>query len=322
VTESGQPDPDPQVSESVGHDGPAYSADLPPGAEVTSAASSSELPEDESLNWYEKLTLKTLRGLGADPAGASPRNEGRWPTTWQSFLWDLAPDKVAPPRDGVVLPRWEEPRWFQDVPHSQLGAAREAVRAELDRTLQSIAGLEQKAARLLTPFVALLTGAVALTVSQMVAIGGSPAGLFALAGAIFGGAGVGLLLVGMLRALDADTRLGTSLRATLDQELADNKRLALRSDCRGVDAAKFVLRKKGNRILFARAAISRGLVMLLMSAGAGAIGLAVTPDSNDARTPGCHHGPSPRTSLPATEPSPTPTLASPPSTTGPVAPAN
>lgn len=307
MTKNRQPDPDPQVSEPVGRDGPAYSAKPTSDTATPSTGTSPAAPSPESLNWYERRVLGLLQSLGADPDGTSSQDEGRWPSSWQSFLWDLAPDKVAPPRDGVVLPQWKEPQWLHDLPDDQVESARKVVRAELDRALESVTGLELKAARLLTPFVALLTGAVALTIFQIAAIGISLSGILALLGAILGSAGIGFLLMGMLRALDADTRLGTSVRATLEQELADDSRFALRSDQRGVEAAKFVLRKKGNRILFARAAISRGLVMLLLSAVAAAVGLALASDSSNAQQPNQDLGPSTPISTPAPIPSPTST---------------
>jgi len=312
VVNQKKPDPDPQVSEPSGRDGPAYplkaaSDGTAPATGPQSTPPSSPTPR--SLRWHEKRATELLRRFGADPGDDSAQDDGRWPSTWQSFLWDLAPDKVAPRRDGVVLPLWKEPQWLIDLPDDRVQAARTVVRAELDRSLQSVSALELKATRLLTPFVALLTGAVALAIFQVAAIEASVAGMVALAGALFGSAGIGFLLMGMLRALDADTRLGTSVRATLEQEMADNARFALRSDHRGVDAAKFVLRMKGNRILFARAAISRGVAMLLLSSVAGAVALALAPDSNDAQQ-----------NSDLVPPTPTPTVTSPPaSTTSPTA---
>lgn len=308
MTDQTQPDPDPQISEPAGRDGPAYLID--PIAGVASLAPSASPspstlppPSSASLRRYEKGAVTLLRRLGADPDAISSQEEGRWPTTWQSFLWDLAPDTVAPPRDGVVLPQWNEPPWLTDLPDDQVDRVRKVVRAELERRLQSVAALELKATRLLTPFVALLTGAAALTIFQVSAVETSLAGVVALVGAGFGAGGIAFLLVGMLRALDADTRLGTSPRATLEQDVHDDGRFALRNDTKGVDAAKFVLRMKGTRILFARAAISRGLVMLLFSSFAGAAALVLTPNEGEISQP--IERPAPASPPPTVTPSPT-----------------
>lgn len=285
------PSEGPQVSEPAGRDGPAYGAgEAPPRLGDAIPATSNPDLEDEKLTHREKAALWLLRRLGADPDETIVEEEGRWPTTWQSFLWDLAPDKVAPRRDGVVLPAWVEPQWLADLPRSRVEEAGELVRAERDRLLQSISGVELKASRLLTPFVALLTGAIALTIFQAAAVGTSFWGVLATAGFAASGVGVGFLLMGMLRALDADTRLGTSLRATLEQELStDHPRVALRSDHQGVDAARFIHRMKATRILYARAAISRGSLMLVVAAVLGALVLAFAPNDSDARKPSRDH---------------------------------
>lgn len=276
-----RPNPDPGLASQVGRPAGGKSTDSTAQRGSDSGAPTTGAPSpplaSTSLNWYERRALGLLRRLGADPDGAPPQDEGRWPSTWQSFLWDLAPHQVAPARDGVVLPLWKEPKWLADLTDDEVEAARHMVRAEMDRCLESVSGIELKATRLLTPFVALLTGAVALTTFQAAAIELSLTGLLAAVGATFGIAGVGFLLVGMLRGLDADTRLSTSRRATLEQELSGDPRLALRSDHQGIEAAKFVLRNKGSRILFARAAISRGLAVLLVSASIAALGLALSP---------------------------------------------
>ena len=308
MTEETQPDLTPQTSEPPDRDGPPHPEAQDAGEKAAATirpSSSPALASTGLLRWHEKRAITILRRLGADPEAIADKEEGRWPSTWQSFLWDLAPDKVVPMRDGVVLPLWREPQWLADLPDDQVHSAREIVRADLERSLHSVTALELKASRLLTPFVALLTGAVALTIFQVAAVDTSVVGLVALVGACLGACGIAFLLVGMLRALDADTRLGTSARATLEQELHDDGRFALRSDAKGAAAARFVLRMKGSRVLFARAAISRGLVMVLLSSIAGATALAMAPDVAEANQP--VDKPSPLSPTPVGTPTHTPT---------------
>ena len=214
-----------------------------------------------------KAALWALKRLGADPDAAPDPAKGRFPSTWQSFLWDLAPDQVAPSGDGTRLPAWVAQPWIEELAEENVPAALERQRDEAQRLQEGVMQTEVKASRLLTPFVALLTGAVALVAFQFSAIhnrDGFAAGL-AWVGAAFGAVGSMLLLVGLMRALDSDVRMGRFNSATTKHVVLEPRR-ALRNEARAAQAARFVQQQKAERILFARAAISRSLVLLVVSA--------------------------------------------------------
>ncbi|MEQ7849266.1 hypothetical protein [Nocardioides kribbensis] len=221
-----------------------------------------------------------LSRLGADPAPPAPPAD-RWPTTKQWFLWDLAPHQVAPDKDGVVLPRADdtEPAWITALADADVKVAL-AVQQRVTRERQaSIAATELKAARLLTPFVALIVVTAALTAVHLNAIDFDRPGIAILSvlGALCGAAGCALLVTGLSRALDADTRLGTSLSTKVETEVT-NPRRALWHEVQAANAASYVQRKKASRILYARSAISRAVAFLVISAVLAAVVVLLRPD--------------------------------------------
>jgi len=243
---------------------------------------------EDSLSPRERMALWALRRLGADPDTPSDLPKGRFPTTRQWFFWDLAPHKVAPARDGVVLPPWKAPRWLRELAPGEVEAVLAAQIRETQLRQAGVAQTEQKASRLLTPFVALLTGAVALVAFQLSFVhdhDGVSAWL-ALAGAFLGGLGSACLLVGLTRALDADTRMGLAITSTANDELL-NPMKALVNEVYGSQAARFIQRNKAERILYARAAISRSWPFLVVSAlfGAASLLTASSASPTDADEP-------------------------------------
>src|SRR5690348_13130124 len=70
-----------------------------------------------------------LRALRADPDKPFDDDKGRWPSTWATFMWDLAPDKLAPNADGVVGPRSSAPDWVAAITEPDLAGAVEEERA-------------------------------------------------------------------------------------------------------------------------------------------------------------------------------------------------
>jgi hypothetical protein len=227
-----------------------------------------------SLSRWSKGALWLLRRLDADPDDVRDPAKGRFPSTKQSFLWDLAPHQVAPPGDGVVLPTWAAQPWLSELEADQVAAALQAQRRETRLRQEAVARTEEKASRLLTPFVALLTGAVALVAFQLSSVNNRDgfAAILAWFGVAFGVLGSIWLLAGLTRALDSDTRMGRSVSSTAEQEIQEPLK-ALVNEARAAQAARFVQQQKAERILFARAAISRSLVFLVVSAFCAALSL-------------------------------------------------
>ena len=261
-----------------------------------------------SVSRRSRVASWALKRLGADPAPPpADVSGGRQPTSRQTFLWDLAPHDVAPRADGVILPAWSDHGWIDHLPRRKVTAALEIQRRVAEGRLVSIAAIEQKASRLLTPFVALLAGALALTGFQLAAVDFDHpvSAWFAVFGAAFGVAGSVWILQGMIRALDADTRMSISVSPTVEQEVRA-PRMALLNEARAAEAAAFSQRMKAERILFARAAISRGLTMLVVSTVLGGVVLLTSPDSDES-APQSPYVPTPAPSSTSST-TPTPTL--------------
>jgi len=260
-----------------------------------------------------RVFRRVLRWFGADPDATPAPEVGQWPTTRQMFLWDLSPHDVAPNSDGVVLPKPTSsalPAWIMHLDDAAVEKALEVQRRVTRERQATVAAVEQKASRLLTPFVALIAGAVALTTFQLAAIEFDRPieGWLSTFGAAFGVLGCTWLVMGLSRALDADTRMGAAIVVSAERELTD-PRTALWFEARGATAASFVGKGKANRILHARSAISRAITMLAISAVlAGAV--VVIGQENDAevqRAP-AHQSPAPATQTVTLTPEPLPTV--------------
>jgi hypothetical protein len=203
-----------------------------------------------------------LKAGQADPDG-SVDEKGRWPSTWQGFAWDLSPGTVAPNRDGVVAPTSDDPAWVAQVGDDELEAFVAAERIRRQDAQASVAIIEAKASRLLTPIVALLTGTVALVAFELHAAA-TRAGAdktLPLIGGVFGTGGAALLLVAAIRAIDADTRVGI-YRGPGPHELLAGRRDTLRAEAQGTALASWVASNKSTRVMYARAAFSKAVAFI------------------------------------------------------------
>lgn len=229
---------------------------------------------------------KLLPAFGADPAAPvddpsapadtpSKAAHGRWPSTKQGFLWDLAPDALAPPADGLVRPRFAVPEWV-----AQAAAAlspedlRTLLVAEHERNLdyQAMAATsEGKASQLLTPIVALLTADATLVAFELNAAVGRDGWWSAIpyAGAALGGVAALLLITASVRAIDADTRVGMYDGADPIQRQRSDA-AALAAEVAGSALARWTSVNKSTRVMYARAALSRALLLITLALMLGA----------------------------------------------------
>jgi hypothetical protein len=218
-----------------------------------------------------RVWRKALVRLGADPALPAQSNTGRWPSTWQGFLWDLAPDELAPGRDGVQPPTITSPEWTKSLDavnseeiHELLDLERR--RHEAARTTASVA--EGKASRLLTPAVALLTGATAFAAFQL----NSAANAKTLSGmvilfllAVPGIVGVVYVFVSILRALDADTRVGIYSSVGGAQRVGKSAAVIVIAESRAASRAEWTAQNKLTRLMYARAALSKAIALIVLA---------------------------------------------------------
>lgn len=263
--------------------------------------------------WLLRLVLSGYRRLGADPTEPDG-NEGRWPSTRQAFLWDLLPDEPAPRRDGVVKPEWSPPPWVGQVPDADLDEALADERKAHVDEVATVQVIEGKAARLLTPAVTLVTGTVALAAFELKGAADAHTLLGAmipLLGAIFATFAALWLFAAIVRALDADTRMGVYASPAPELRL-NGKRAMLEAEALGTALASWTGRQKVRRLMQARVAISRAVVVLSVALMLG--GVTILTRSSDRATlhdpPKCDCAqPSPSSSPPraTTTPKPTPT---------------
>jgi hypothetical protein len=225
----------------------------------------------------------TLRRLGADPD--SPMTQrGRWPTTRQGFLWDLAPDAVAPASDGVIAPAGTVEPWLEDLAGESVNEAQIAVLIDAERrrhtqAREAAATAEAKASRLLTPIVALLAGAVAVVAFQLASAGKATttAGmLLLLTFAVPGAVGVAYLIIGIVRALDADTRVGAYGVVSAVDHLSSDKLAPLRAEHLAARTTRWTATHKATQLMIARAAMSRAFALLVIALALAAITTVTT----------------------------------------------
>jgi hypothetical protein len=210
--------------------------------------------------------------LDADPEERPlAATAGRWPSTRQGFLWDLTPDALAPSNDGVVAPRPAPPPWLEAANQSDQEHIKDLLEAERQRHAEARAAAgvaEAKASRLLTPSVALLTGSIALVALQLrsAVTATTPAGLLLLLlCAAPGTVAVTFVFISILRALDADTRVGIYSSAGAAQLVNRDVTALLREEYEAAERARWTARQKTTRLMYARAAISRAIVFLVIA---------------------------------------------------------
>lgn len=269
--------------------------------EESREAASPQPPSRGVLAWvaraYSKAFLRFLIAVRADPGPPrAPRDDdvdgGRWPSTREQFLWDLAPADVAPNSDGVIQPDWGPPAWTQDVNDpeevARMFEAARTYRKDADETTRN---LELKAARLATVLVALLTANVALIVYEITRLGASPSTTTAWltgAGVTFGLLAASYLVVGLSRAIDADQRMGITNRSGLADVAHDTKQ-AMYDEAIGYAISDWTRKNKASRLLDARSAVSRSLLFLLISAGIAVL-MAFTTTLSGGTVPLQHNG--------------------------------
>jgi hypothetical protein len=251
------------VTQAPGSDRPASTATTAPA--VPAGAGQTR----ESLRI--RLWRRTLVRLGADPAPPDAATVGRWPSTWQGFLWDLAPDELAPGRDGVTAPAIEPAEWTKSLDQVNAEEVGELLdlerrRHEAARATASVA--EGKASRLLTPAVALLTGAVAfvgLQLNSAAAAKTLPGMLVLLVPALPGIVGVVYVVMSVLRALDADTRVGTYTWVSARHRAGQSTAALVIAENKAAARAEWTAQNKVTRLMYARAALSRAFAFIVLA---------------------------------------------------------
>ncbi|RYB88329.1 hypothetical protein EUA06_21475 [Nocardioides glacieisoli] len=274
-------------------------------------------PSASPVRWRARAGHGLIRLFRVPPDRVDSKG-ARWPSTKEQFIWDLLPDELAPNKDGIIEPKFSDKlKWTEDVADDDVldmyRTSREYRQAADDTTRN----LELKAARLATVLVALLTANAALVVYEITRLGHDPSawrwGLVA-SSALLGLASAGWLVVGLTRAVDADQRMGITSRSSIEH-VAHDERVAMVSEVHGYYVSDWTRRNKADRLLNARAAVSRSMVCLISSA-VFALALTVhttladeptTPPSETTFTP-------PPTPTPSTTPTPTPSPSRAPST--------
>jgi hypothetical protein len=268
-----------------------------------------------------RLWRSALRRLDADPDGPT-RSSGRWPTTRQGFLWDLAPASIAPPSDGVIAPAGKVEPWLEalageSADEAQIAALVDAERRRHMQARDAAATAEAKASRLLTPIVALLVGVVALVAFQVASAGRAtttPGMLVLLALTVPGTAGVAYLITGIVRSLDADTRVGVYGVVRAVDHISRDKLALLRAEHLAARTARWTATQKASQLMFARAAVSRAFALLVIALVLAAVTTLATHWSEraDGGTQPEPTPPSPRATTSATSvPTPVPTTRRP-----------
>jgi hypothetical protein len=232
-----------------------------------------ELPAEPEVHDDRRgVWAKLLRFLRADPE-ASGDPDGRWPSTWATFLWDIAPAKAAPDSEGVIGPEWSPPEWVAAIAEDDLAGAVEEERARHRDTRDAVTAVEGKASRLLTPTVTLLTATAALVAFELNGLAGKHSAeqmTLTMVGSITGSVAALLLFAAIIRALDADTRVGT-YRPGSTANRAHGPRRVLAEEALGTAVAAWTLRHKLTRLMYARSVLSRAVVLVGIALVCGAV---------------------------------------------------
>ncbi len=232
-----------------------------------------------SPSWtrWERVWAWILGRLGADVTDP-PVGTPRWPNGRQGFLWDLAPARIVPSRDGLVPPETPVPSWIAVATEADLDDLIEIQRQRAESAHTAAATTEGKASRLLTPTIALLAGMVAISAYELrvsanaVHIGSrillACAVLPALAAVVY-------LLLCAIRALDTDTRVGIYGNVTGYRRAAGGKRAHLEDQYKAAVLAEWTSKRKASRLMDARAAFSRALIAVALALVIGAVTTAL-----------------------------------------------
>ncbi len=269
--------------------------------------------------WFGRLVLIILRA----PTDVFEEDGSRWPSSYKQFIWDLVPGELAQGSDGVVPPPEDAERlaWTNDVKDADVPNMYSVARAYRKDSDDTARNIELKASRLATVLVALLTANAALVVFELTRLGSDPTTLQAWLVATSAGFGLwsaGWLIVGLTRAVDADQRMGITTVSKLS-DVTTNPRAALRDEAHGREVSNWTRRKKADRLIDARAAVSRSMLRLVISAVIAMI-LTVNnttgddapdkdPTDNATHTPGTSSLTTPSTTGTLASPSTAPTRA-------------
>lgn len=287
------------------------------------------------MNLRRRVVSPLLRGVArvvgasvppVDDEGSHDVAPDTWPSAYRKFVWDVVlDDDSAPGRDGGRPPEWRDLqprraetekalRWVHDVPERQLDLAEKLVTDRLAGARERLAAVELKAARLLTPLVALITGSVAAGAVAFRRVGEDgladdlAAVLLSVAAVMFG--------IAAINCLDADTRAGFDGEVAL-AEVFPERRETRQWTRRHILAQQYVISrraawsqgKKLALVMRARAWFARGAVALISGLTALAVSLA---GSAPAPGPPSHPSQTPTPTAPGTPASsatPTPTLS-------------
>jgi hypothetical protein len=224
------------------------------------------------------------------------------PSSRQAFLWDLLPENDAPSNDGVVAPIWGSPTWIESISDDQLDAALASEESIHQQNRETASALEAKASRLLTPLIALLAGTVALSAFTLkVGLQADwPVAIAAWSSFSLAACSTGWLFTAIVRALDADTRMGIYGNPGTEKLIQD-KREFLEQISLAAAVASWTANQKATRIIHARAAASRAVLALALALLCSAGTMALSPGSTDSQL---EKQPSPST------PSPSPSASS------------
>lgn len=299
----------------------------PPSPPVPPVASATA-PRSRVLAWHKaglRAWGRLLSRLGADPA-KTPNSEGRWPNMRQTLLWDLSPADVAPGNDGVVAPEPEHQEWLtwleQLSPNDErrsperLAEFAEAERRRHEQARDGAASAEGKASRLLTPCVGLLAGAVAFVSWQLHSIAQARTGAgitYLVVAATPGAIGIVCLISCIVRALDADIRVGIYRETGAAHLVSEDPLCLLRNEHEAAQLARWTASEKSTRVMYARAALTRALVSFSVALVFAAITILSQIGMNSASTATLIPSPRPTTALESPSsrqpPSPLPTSA-------------
>lgn len=281
-----------QAPEGSGVQGSATQESATQGSGPQGSSGTETNPAD--MPWRSRVGLRFLKVTRAQP-GEAGADGSRWPGSRKQFLWDLVPGDIAPGSDGVIPPSpGRELDWTDDVPDEKVEKVFETARRYRQDADDTTRNLELKAARLATVLVALLTANVALVVYELTRLGPDPSTLrivLVIASVGFGIWSARWLVPGLIQAVDADQRMGITSVSTLAEVVRD-PRSALRSEAHGYATSNWTRKNKADTLIFARAAVSRSIVYLLVSvviAIALAFNTTLAPDHPSHKSPGSLH---------------------------------
>jgi hypothetical protein len=217
--------------------------------------------------------------VGSPPPEEAAERDGFWPSPSRQAVWDLLPARWVPGQSGLKAPKYEQPDWLNDPTQALPEAANQAQRAH-EREIDRVRNSEEKGARLAQN--ALLALALAFTVGgfELSAVRGAGGGVrYLLLVPI--AAAISFLVLAALEAIETD-RVGLYLFPTSKELIGEAN--AIRAQVQVEERARWMAdwtaTKKLNQLLQARAWLSRGVLLLVISAILGVFIHAPEPKEN------------------------------------------